>query len=117
MSSEEKVSLEGLLSVDKSLSSLGDFTCTLPVSSLGKVVAGQVTVLKFCALLLSSIFSLLYFPSLFLFYILRNFVKMIAVLLILDKCNLYISQNTKFVKTMDMKIQYDTTPIERCNFR
>ena len=29
---------------------------------------------------------------------------MIAVLLILDKCNLYISQNTKFVKTKDMKI-------------
>ena len=45
--------------------------------------------------------------------ILRNFVKMIAVLLILDKCNLYILQNTKFVKTKDMKIQYDTTPIER----
>ena len=59
----------------------------------------------------------IYFPFLFLFYILRNFVKMKAVLLILDKCNLYISQNTKFVKTMDMKIQYDTTPIERCNFR
>ena len=91
--------------------------CTLPVSSMGKVVAGQVTVLRFCALLLSYIFSLPYFPSLFLFYIVRNFVKMIAVLLILDKCNLYISQNTKFVKTMDMKIQYDTTPIERCNFR
>ena len=54
--------------------------------------------------------------SLFLFYILRNFVKMIAVLLILDKCNLYISQNTKFVKTKDVKIQYDTTPIERYNF-
>ena len=113
-----RFSLDGFLSVDKSLSSLGDFTCTLPVSSLGKMVAGQLTVLKFCALLLSSIFSLLYFPSLFLFYILRNFVKMIAVLLILDKCNLYILQNTKFVKTMDMKIQqYDTTPIERCNFR
>ena len=29
-------SIEGFLSVDKSLSSLGDFTCTLPVSSLGK---------------------------------------------------------------------------------
>jgi hypothetical protein len=51
-----RFSLDGFLSVDKSLSSLGDFTYTLPVSSLGKVVAGQVTVLKFCALFLSSIF-------------------------------------------------------------
>ena len=46
------------MSVDKSLSSLGDFTCTLPVSSLGKVVAGQVTVLKFCTLI-SHLFSAL----------------------------------------------------------
>ena len=67
------------------------------------------------ALYYSHLFSLLYIYL--LFYILENFVKMIAVLLILDKCNLYISQNTKFVKTKDMKIQYDTTPIERYNFR
>ena len=67
------------------------------------------------ALYYSHLFSLFYISL--LFYILENFVKMIAVLLILDKCNLYISQNTKFVKTKDMKIQYDKTPIERYNFR
>ena len=67
------------------------------------------------ALYYSYLFSLFYISL--LFYILENFVKRIAVLLILDKCNLYTSQNTKFVKTKDMKIQYDKTPIERYNFR
>ena len=51
--------------------------------------------------------------SLFPFFILQNFVKMIAVLLILNKGNLYRSQNTKFVKTIDMEIQLATCASNR----
>ena len=39
-----------------------------------------------------------------------------ALMPILDQCNLYISQNTKFVKTKDMKMQYDTAPMKDITF-
>ena len=50
-----------------------------------------------------------FFPSLFC----KTLVKMIAVLFIPNKGNLYRSQNTKFVKTIDMEIQLATCASNR----